>query len=157
MPTKLDAIDRQIISLLQENGRRSNADISRTVGLSESSVKIRVDRLINNNVIKVSAVLNPEAVGLKANALIGVCVLPGKADYVGEKLSVINEVLYISFITGRYDLLIEVLLRDPSELYDFISTHVHKIPGIVSIETYYVMRTHKFDYEWKLPEELKKG
>jgi DNA-binding Lrp family transcriptional regulator len=85
--------------------------------------------LIETGVIKVLAVLNPEAVGFKANALIGIRVVPGKAE----------------------------TLRDPDELYDFISKHVHKIAGIVSTETYYVMRTQKFDYEWKLPEELPKG
>jgi Lrp/AsnC family transcriptional regulator for asnA, asnC and gidA len=113
--------------------------------------------LIETGVIKVLAVLNPEAVGFKANALIGIRVVPGKAETVRKALSSMNEVLYLAIVTGRYDILIEVLLRDPDELYDFISKHVHKIAGIVSTETYYVMRTQKFDYEWKLPEELPKG
>jgi Lrp/AsnC family transcriptional regulator for asnA, asnC and gidA len=154
---KFDAIDMRIISLLQEYGRRSNADIARTVGLSESSVKNRIDRLIDTGTIKVLAVLNPKSVGYKANALIGIRVVPGKAEKVRRALSSLNEVLYLAVVTGRYDILIEVLLPHPDELYDFISKHVHKIPGIASTETYYVMRTQKFDYEWKLPKEPLKG
>ncbi len=100
--------------------------------------------------------LNPKTLGFLANALLGIRVLPGNLEKVGDSLASINEVVYLGYVTGRYDILIEVLLRDPDEFFDFISNHVHKISGIVSTETFYIMRTQKINYEWKLSSEVLK-
>ncbi len=48
----LDKIDGRIINLLQENGRRTNADISRSIGMSESTVKNRIDRLVEHRILR---------------------------------------------------------------------------------------------------------
>ncbi len=154
--TDIDEIDRKIIRLLQENGRRTNADIARSIKMSEATVKNRIDKLIENGIVRVLAVLNPKTLGFLANALLGIRVLPGNLEKVGDSLASINEVVYLGYVTGRYDILIEVLLRDPDEFFDFISNHVHKISGIVSTETFYIMRTQKINYEWKLSSEVLK-
>jgi Lrp/AsnC family transcriptional regulator for asnA, asnC and gidA len=151
----LDRVDRQIIALLQEHGRRANADIARQIKVSESTVKNRINRLIDNGILRILAVLNPEVLGYHSDVLVGIRVARGKLIKVGNALKEMNEVLYLGYITGRYDILIEVLLRDPNELFQFIRDRLGEIPGIMSTETFYVMRNEKINYEWKLPTNLK--
>ena len=148
----LDGVDRQIISLLQENGRRTNADIARAIGVSESTVKNRINRLINNDILRNLAVLNPKALGFNADVLVGICVKQGQLEKTGEALKSLNEVVYLGYITGRFDIMAEVLLHDPEELIYFLQKRLGKIAGVASTETFFVLKNEKINYEWKLPK-----
>jgi len=150
----LDSVDRQIISLLQENCRRTNADIARAIEVSESTVKNRINRLVDNGILKNLAILNPQSLGYHSDVLVGIRVAQGKLKETGDALKAMNEVVYMGYITGRYDIMVEVLLHDPEELLVFIRDHLGKIPGIASTETFYVMQNEKINYEWKLPKKL---
>src|SRR5579885_2255980 len=65
----LDEIDLRIVQLLQENGRRSNSDIARQIGVSEPTVRKRIERLVQDRIIKVVAVFNPRRTGYTSSAL----------------------------------------------------------------------------------------
>ena len=73
----MDELDRRIISLLQMDGRASNAKIAREVGVSEGTVRRRLRRLIQEDVVKVVAVPNLEKLGYATTALIGLQTGPG--------------------------------------------------------------------------------
>ena len=152
----LDETDRQIITLLQERGRRTNADIARHIGVSESTVKNRIDRLVDNGMLKVLAVLNPVAMGYGVDILVGIRVLPGQVQKVGDKLKAMNEVVYLGYVAGRYDIIVEVLLHSQKDLFHFLTTVLGGIKGIMQTETFSVLQTEKINYEWKLPT-LKPG
>jgi Lrp/AsnC family transcriptional regulator for asnA, asnC and gidA len=139
----LDAVDRGIVALLQEDGRRTNASIARSVGVSESTVKHRLSRLISRGVIRIFAALSPAAVGLMADVLVGISVKPGAMFDVGEALRKMDEVVYLAYVTGRYDIFVEVLLADPDELLHFLAKRLSDVEGIVSLETLFIMRTAK--------------
>jgi len=148
--THIDKVDRKIIELLQENGRRTNADIARSIKKSESTVKSRVDRLIHNGILKVLAVLNPKSLGYLTDVTILIKVQPGKYKEIGEKLLNLNEVIYLSYVGGGVDIIIEVILKKPEDLYEFISKTFKAIPEINSTESAFIMRTERINYEWKL-------
>ncbi len=148
----LDEIDKQIISLLQENGRRTNADIARAIEVSESTVKNRINRLINNDILRNLAVLNPKALGFNADVLIGICAKQGQLEKTGDALKSLNEVVYLGYITGRFDIMIEVLLHDSEELFSFLRKRLGKISGIASTETFFILKNEKINYDWKLPK-----
>ena len=142
----LDSVDRRIITLLQDDGRCSNASIARAVGVSESTVKNRLDRLINHGVLRVLGILSPMAVGLMTDVLVGITVRPGTVFDVGEALCKMDEVVYLGYVTGRYDLFFEVLLTDPDELLHFLANRLSDVKEIVSLETFVVMRNEKISY-----------
>ena len=150
----LDKVDLQIIALLQESARRSNVSIARQVGVGETTVKKRIERLTENGVIRVLAAVNPVAVGLTADVLVGICVKPGTIHEVGDALSVRSEVVYLGYVTGRFDIITQVLVPDPQELLEFLSTRIAHIENIVSLETFFIMHNEKIDYEWKLVDRL---
>ena len=150
----VDSIDLGIIRLLQEQGRTTNAHIARVLGISEPTVRKRIDRLTADEIIKVVAVLNPGKTGYRIDVLIGIRVEPGSLLSVGETLAQREEVVYLAYTTGRHDILVEMLFRDNEALFEFLDEHLRVLGPIVSTETYHVLRTGKINYDWKLPADV---
>ena len=84
---ELDDLDRQIIGHLRANARRSYADISRAVGVSEPTARNRIERLIRTGAILTGTRVNPEALGFPVDAMIGIRVDRGRVPEVGEQLA----------------------------------------------------------------------
>jgi Lrp/AsnC family transcriptional regulator for asnA, asnC and gidA len=157
-PVELDDVDRLIIRLLQDDGRRSNADMARVVGTSEQTVRNRIDKLVGNGVIDVMAILNPRAVGYAKDAIICLRVKQGHLVEVSDKLAMMDCVAYVGLLTGSFDIMIETMLRDDEHLLQFITEELQQLEGIESSETWTVLRTKKFNYAWeseavRLPEQ----
>jgi Lrp/AsnC family transcriptional regulator for asnA, asnC and gidA len=150
----LDSVDLAIVGLLQEQGRTTNAHIARVLGVSEPTVRKRIDRLVADEIIKLVAVLNPRKTGYQTDVLIGIRVEPGNLLTVGEALSRCEEVVYLGYTTGRHDILVEMLFRDDEALFEFLNQQLPAVGSIVSTETYHVLRTEKINYDWKLPIEF---
>lgn len=150
----LDAIDLAIVRLLQHQGRTTNAHIARVLGVSEPTVRKRIDRLFQDEIIKVVAVLNPRKTGYQTDVLVGINVEPGHLTSVGEALSRCEEVVYLGYTSGRHDILVEMLFRDDEALFEFLEKQMPTLGPIQRTETYHVLRTGKINYDWKLPIEL---
>ena len=82
----MDELDGKIIAMLERDGRASNARIARDVGVSEGTVRRRLKRLINEQIINVIALPDPRKLGYNSEALIGVQVDPDKIDAVAAKM-----------------------------------------------------------------------
>ena len=99
----MDELDRKIISLLEGNGRASNARIARDVGVSEGTVRRRLKRLISEQIINVVALPDPRKLGYESEALIGVQVDPDKIDAVAAKMANLEHTRWVTVTTGTYD------------------------------------------------------
>lgn len=88
----LDELDRRIIKYLRPNARRSCASIARAVGVSEPTVRTRVDRLIASGAILPMARVNPAAIGFPVDAMVGIRVVRGFAKGVGARLAAMENV-----------------------------------------------------------------
>lgn len=152
-PADLDSVDRHILRLLRDDGRRPNADIARTIGVSEPTIRKRIDRMMQNGVLKVLAILDAEATGFPVDAIMGIRVRPGKIREVGAQLATMDYVAYVSYVTGRYDIIIEAMLRDKTHQLEFINDGLAPLDGIVSSETFNVLSTEKFNYMWEIPSD----
>lgn len=147
----LDATDVAILRRLQENGRLPNARIARELGLSEPTVRKRIDRMMQDDIIKVVAVINPRTAGYASDVLIGMRTEAGRMVEVGEKLAQDDRVVYLGYVAGRYDILVEMLFRDDEELFEFLNSEVPSLGGVTSRELSHVLRTERINYDWKLP------
>lgn len=147
----LDDTDIAIIHLLQEDGRMATARMARSLGISEPTVRKRVERMEQEEIIQVAAVLNPLKTGSGTDALIGVKTTPNRIFEVGDRLARYERVVYLAYTTGRYDLLVEVLFHDDTELFEFIRFELGTIDGVIDTETSHVMRAARSDWTWKLP------
>jgi Lrp/AsnC family transcriptional regulator for asnA, asnC and gidA len=148
---ELDATDRRIIQVLQRNGRQSNAEISRVLGIGESSVRRRIDYLIENDVIQVVAVAEPLRVGYSIYALIGLTTSSGKTLAVSQKLREFREVTWLAVVAGRYDVMFAAVFEGPNELLRFLTVALGELPGIERSETFYILDMVKRAFDWRLP------
>ena len=142
----MDELDRRIISLLQMDGRASNAKIAREVGVSEGTVRRRLRRLIQEDVVKVIAVPNLEKLGYATTALIGLQTGPGRSDSVAESIANLDEAHYVAITTGAYDVFIWAGLESAESLGTFLRTKVGTIDGVQRTETFVNLAIKKRTY-----------
>lgn len=145
----LDELDTAILRLLREDGRRSNADIARAVGVSQPTVRQRLDRIVNSGAAYVTVRVNPAAIGFPVDAVICLKVSGRDVREVGEEIAAMEHVAYVGYLIGSYDLQVEAFLRDNDHLFRFVTEEITRIDGVVSVETWMVMRTEKFNYKWE--------
>jgi Lrp/AsnC family transcriptional regulator for asnA, asnC and gidA len=146
---KLDDIDREIMRLLRHDGRAKYSAIAREIGVSEPTVRKRVDRLRERGAIYISARVNPAPIGFPVDAMIGIRVERGKTREVGDVLAAMEHVSYVGYLTGSLDILIEAFLPDTEGLFKFLNEDLDAIDGIAYTETWHVLRTEKFNYMWE--------
>lgn len=142
----MDDLDRQIIKILEENGRASNATIARQVGVSEGTVRRRLKRLIGEKIIRVMAFPDPKAMGFESEALIGVQVDPDKIDEVADALASLTYTRWVAVATGTFDVFAWATLPNAERLGRFLRENVGVIPGVRRTETFVTLAIRKRDY-----------
>ena len=142
----MDELDREIMSLLQIDGRASNAKIAREVGVSEGTVRRRLRRLIQEDVVKVIAVPNLEKLGYATTALIGLQTAPGRSDAVADAIANLNEAHYVAITTGAYDVFIWVGVESTESLGTFLRTKIGVIGDVQRTETFVNLAIKKRTY-----------
>lgn len=151
--SELDKVDQAIIRLLMQDGRMSSAEIARRVGsISERSVCRRLERLLNDGVIQVSAITHPRKVGFEVMADVWIEIEPGRVLDVARKMAEFQQVSYVGCSTGEKDLSIQVYARDNADLYRFVTEVIGNIPGVRKTSTVLVPLVLKDVYDWHIPE-----
>jgi Lrp/AsnC family transcriptional regulator for asnA, asnC and gidA len=153
MYNTIDVLDRQIIALLQSDGRASNVDIGRTLGIAEATVRKRIERLLHDKVIRVVAIPDVDKLGLEVEAVIMLKVDFGQAQRIGEKVANMPEVRSVRYTTGEYDIVMEVVLPSDDDLLLFLTDRLGNIQGIRTTATSHVLKSIKHSCEWTLPKE----
>jgi Lrp/AsnC family transcriptional regulator for asnA, asnC and gidA len=148
----LDALDRKILECLREDGRMNVSEIARRVETSQNTVKRRLARMEGEGGMKVVPVLDPDAVGLDDCIYVGIKVEAGKIQEVSDRIKAMPEVRYLAHTTGPWDLLVEAFVGSRRHMADFLLRSVGEQPGIISTETWSVLKIAKFGYEWEVPE-----
>ncbi len=146
---ELDDVDRHIMKLLRHDGRLSYAHIARTVSLSEPTIRKRIDRLVHAGAIINAARINPAPIGFPIDAMIGIRVVRGRVKEVGRELAQMENVAYVAYVAGSFDIIIEAFLPHTEGLFKFLNEDLDHIDGIASTETWNVLRTEKFFYNWE--------
>jgi len=151
----LDAIDRQIVALLSEDGRVSSAEMTRRIGhVSERAVRYRIERLVRAGVIKVTAIVNPQAVGYRVTGDVIIEVAPGMLQAVAEQLCSLDNISYVAGSVGDGDLSAQVYARDTEDLLRFVDEVIGKVRGVSRTRTVVVPWKLKDIYQWRIPETV---
>jgi Lrp/AsnC family leucine-responsive transcriptional regulator len=144
----LDDVDIHILRLLQEDGRITNADLARIVGLSAPSVLQRVRKLEELGVIRgYSTLLSPEAVGFGLTVFVQISLQLHQDQPISRFLRSIRalpEVLECYHVSGEFDFLVKVAVRDVSSYQKLVIERLSQIKGIGKIESCFVLGTEKF-------------
>lgn len=153
---EFDKTDIKIVNLLLEDGRMSASEISRRMAgdISERAIRYRIDRMIEDGVIQISAVVSPEALGLNIKADIWLEVEADTVLDVARKMATFENVTYVACGIGQNDISIQVVAKDTSEIYYFVTEVVRKVPGVRKTTTSIVPIILKDVYQWRVPERI---
>lgn len=151
MSSDLDPVDLQIIHILQQDGRMPNVEIARRMGISEATVRKRLDRLISSGIIKVTAIPDAVKVGFSTITFFTLDIDLAQVDRIADQLARLPEVRAIYYTTGECDLIVEAWFTSGDTLLRFLTQQLALVPGIQRTATSHVLRTIKDGSRWVLP------
>lgn len=149
----IDNLDRKLIRCLQDHPRAAYATIARETGVSETTVKRRVESLINAGTITPAMIPDIYRLGYRTSAFVGLTVDLVELDAIAEQLTAFPEIVLVAPTMGRFDLMIFIAESSLDDLTRLISRQVAAIPGVRSTETLVTPRIFKAIYNWRLPED----
>ena len=151
MPYGLDVVNRGLIRILQQDGRASNVDIARQLGVSEATVRKRLDRLVSEGMIQITAVPNATKLGYSTITFMTISVDLAQVEQITDQIAQLPEVRAIYLTAGESNLIVEAWFTSSDDLLRFITRHIGPIPGIRRTATAHVLKTIKDGSEWILP------
>jgi Lrp/AsnC family transcriptional regulator, regulator for asnA, asnC and gidA len=155
---EFDNIDIRIVNFLLEDGRMSASEVARRIGdISERAIRYRIDRMVQEGVIQISAVVNPEAFGLNINADVWIEVESDQILEVAKQLAVYDNVRYVACGIGQNDISIQLVAKDAADVYHFVTDVIRKIPGVRKTTTSIVPIILKDVYQWRVPGKAVKA
>jgi Lrp/AsnC family transcriptional regulator for asnA, asnC and gidA len=152
---EFDKFDIKIVNLLLEDGRMPASEIARRMGnISERAVRYRIDRMVDEGVIQVSAVAKPQAFGLTTIADVWLEVESDRILEVAKKMAEFDNVSYVACGIGETDVSIQIVAKDTGEIYHFVTNVIRKVPGVRKTTTSIVPLIIKDVYQWRVPERV---
>jgi Lrp/AsnC family transcriptional regulator for asnA, asnC and gidA len=145
-------IDDQTIAIIRHlrDGRTSFKKIAAALDLSENTVRARVNRLREEGVLEICGLVDPEAIPGHRIVMVGVKLATMDLVKKGEEFSRLRGVVSVSVVTGRFDLMLVVLLKEGFGLLEFYTEDVAGLDGVQSVETFVVYK----GYNLKVPYVL---
>jgi len=143
---KIDKINLSIIKHLRD-GRKSYKKIADELSLSENTVRSRVNKLIDEGVLEITGLVDVQAVSDHRVVIVGVKLATMELVKKGEEFSRLKGVIAVNVVTGRFDLILIVLLKPGFGLLEFYTEEVSRLSSVQSVETFVVYKS----YNLKVP------
>lgn len=141
----LDKVSAAIVDSLRPDGRKSYAAIAKEVGVSEATVRQRLQKLIEQGHMQIVAVTNPVGPGRFTSMLL--VKTTGNSDAVASSLREIPEVTFAVATAGAYDVLVEVTSRDGAHLLGVIDGSIRTIDAVTEVQTLIYLKLLKLSYQ----------
>ena len=151
MANSIDRVDLRLIRYLQDHPRASYSMVARETGVSETTVRRRVEQLTESRVITHAVIPNIYRLGYRTRATIALKVELGRMVEIAETIRAMPEVAFVSLTTGRWDLTFFVVLPSLDALMHFMIERISPIPGIRESETLVTPRVLKVFADWRVP------
>jgi len=152
---EIDKIDINIINLLMEDGRMPASEMARRLGgISERVIRYRIERIVKEGYIQISAITNPKSLGYAVTADVFLEVESGAILDVARKAAQFDCVSYVACAIGESDISIQVVGHDTNEVYSFVTNVIGKIPGVRKTTTSIVPLVLKDVYQWRIPRAV---
>ncbi|WP_434178445.1 chromate efflux transcriptional regulator ChrS [Bacillus stercoris] len=147
----LDETDKQILTILHEEGRISYTDLGKRVDLSRVAVQARINQLIETGVIeKFTAVINPSKIGIHVSVFFNVEVEPQFLEEVALKLEEEPAVTSLYHMTGPSKLHMHGIFANDQEMEEFLTKRLYPLRGVVSVDCQMLIKRYKSRMGMKL-------
>ena len=149
-----NALNREIIRALRVDGRVAFSEIAQKLDVSEGTIRNRFATMKAAGVLRVTAVTDESAAEYRTEAMLGIKVAPGyDPAATAARLSDVDEIVYVAWMSGRYDLLVEVVSNSESRLLGLLSEHVHGQQDVGQVEVMTGLKNFKNQFllkrSWK--------
>lgn len=139
----MDELDRTILRFLGKDGRTPYTEIAQKMNISEGTVRNRVGKLIDENVLQIVGIADPAKLGYQVAAVVGVTIQGGNLDQAGEKIASFPEVSDVLMVSGEFDLILQVYCRDRDHLSRFLNQDLRPVNGVSQTQTFMILKTFK--------------
>jgi len=148
----LEEVDRTLIGLLQADARASYQELAQATGLSASTVRRRVERLVANGTIRLVTVPSWPHLGFRMAAFVAISVDLDRLRAVGNQFAEMEEIVFVAVTTGSYDLIAEAVLPSNEDFVRFVTLRIAPIEGIRQIQTFVIPEFIKSFEQYRLPQ-----
>jgi Lrp/AsnC family transcriptional regulator for asnA, asnC and gidA len=145
----MDEMSLQIIKHLR-NGRKSFGEIGKNLSITTNTVRARVRKLMKKGALEIIGSIDPEKIDNHFLVIVGVKLKTMRLVEKGEEFGKLKGVISVAVVTGRFDLILTVLLNNMFGLNEFYTQEVSKIEDVMSTETFVVYK----NYNWRVPYTL---
>ena len=150
----LDILDLMMIKELQDDGRIPIRALAKKIGTSRATAHRRLAKLVRNGVVQIFARVDPSCIGYFQMLTIGINTHPGAIDTVADMLAEHPHVHFMSICTGRYDIIIWAVFKEPNQVSRFLREQLGNISGIARSETMTALEVKKSDYRYLKDEDI---
>jgi Lrp/AsnC family transcriptional regulator, regulator for asnA, asnC and gidA len=148
MSPQLDALDAKIIVMLQADGRRPSIEMARSLGVTEGTIRKRIERLVRDKIIQISAWADPLQIGYNNYAVLMMNLDLKHLDSGADKISRMPEVFFLGTCIGEFNLFVSACFRSLEHMHEFMTKRLARVPGVRRISTSHVTRVVKRDYSF---------
>jgi Lrp/AsnC family transcriptional regulator for asnA, asnC and gidA len=145
----LDDIDVGIIDYLHKDARAPAKAIAETLNVPESTIRSRLARLVDSNVIEFVALTNPLHLGHSVWVMMEIEVVTRRIRQVARELTAIPEIYFVYITTGSFDIFAGATFIDNTEFVDFVTNQLSKVDGIVRVNTRTILEVHKRVFKFR--------
>ena len=144
MGKRIDDTNKAIIKALSD-GRRPYSAVADELGITENTVRSRVNRMIDDGVLRITALIDPSMMPGIQVVVMGVKLKTMDLERKAKEFSALRGVFSASVVTGRYDLMVQLQLseEDGLSLLDFFKTELIKVAEVQEVETFVVYQSHQ--------------
>jgi Lrp/AsnC family transcriptional regulator for asnA, asnC and gidA len=141
----LDSLDKRLIQILTEDGRLPVGRIAELLGITPPTVRSRLESLVSTGVMRISGLVDAFRAKELTIALVGICLETHKElDQKIEQISGLNNIHWAAVVTGRFDIIVEIVTSDGMlGLYRFLTEDLSRVGGIRSSESFMVMKAKR--------------
>jgi len=148
---KLDETNKAIIKELS-NGRKAFSTIADKIGITENTVRSRVNKLLEDGVLQISGLVDPQCVPEMQVIIMGIKLNTLDLEEKAKEILKLKGVISVVVVTGRYDLIIQLATstQDDQSLLNFFKNELAKVKGVSDVETFVVYQSHNYMIPYNL-------
>lgn len=150
----IDQYDLMILKEMENDARQSVSDLAKKLGTSRAYTSAKLQKLLNQQLIKIVAFTNPLTLGYNVFALIGIKVSPNEIDAAADRLSELAVVHTVAKVAGQHDIVVQTNFQTPVDLSTFLMGELSRIPGITSTETMIALELRKMSFMYLVSSHL---
>jgi DNA-binding Lrp family transcriptional regulator len=152
----MDELDEQILDILKQDAKLSYKKIAKMLDIPPSTIHFRIKRMIDEKtIVKFSPIVDVGRIGYETVGWVGLTIDPLKINEIGQKIASFKETKMVSVTGGTHNLVVQILIENEKELWNFIREKIQAIDGVQNLDVSSSLKIFKWDtcYFFNIPEK----